>query len=164
MNFTPGERFADMTEEHVPKPGDPGIWSNLGWRRTSVAPGRVEMEWEPTTDHAFPAGEGWIVHGGMVTAFLDTAMGGATWTLLNNDEVFLTADLRTEFYRPTFPTGTIRAVGTVVHKTRRVTFAEAQLFDAGSKLLASCRGTNLTIDLNTPQDAMRRGPTRPDRG
>lgn len=116
--FTPGERMSEMTPEHEPAPGSPGIWSHLGWRRTKVAPGFCEMEWEPTTDHAFPAGEGWIVHGGMVTALLDTAMGGATWSLLNKDEVFLTGDLRTEFYRPTFP-GLVRAEGRVVHKTRR---------------------------------------------
>lgn len=162
-SFRPGERFAEMTSEHTPKPDEPGIWSHLAWRRTAVEPGKVEMEWEPTTDHAFPAGEGWIVHGGMVTAFLDTAMGGATWTLLDSDEVFLTADLRTEFYRPTFP-GLIRAVGTVIHKTRRVTFAEAQLFDAAGKLLAGCRATNLTIDVTSPEDVARRGPARPDRG
>lgn len=161
--FTPGERMSEMTPEHEPAPGSPGIWSHLGWRRTKVAPGFCEMEWEPTTDHAFPAGEGWIVHGGMVTALLDTAMGGATWSLLNKDEVFLTGDLRTEFYRPTFP-GLVRAEGRVVHKTRRVTFASAELFDVSGKLLASCRATNLTIDLNAPGDQKRRGPSRPDRG
>jgi len=162
-DFRPGERFAEMTSHNLPAPSDPGIWSHLGWRRTAVEPGFTEMEWEPGTDHAFPAGEGWIVHGGMVTALLDTAMGGATWTLLNLNELFLTGDLRTEFYRPTFP-GLVRAVGKVVHKTRRVTFASAEMFDANGKLLAGARATNLTIDLNSPEDERRRAPARPDRG
>jgi uncharacterized protein (TIGR00369 family) len=104
------------------------------------------LEWEPDTDHAFPAGDGWIVHGGMVTALLDTAMGQASWTLLARDEVFLTADLRTEFYRPTSP-GLVHATGWVVHKTKRVSFAAAELHDANGKLLASGRATNLTITL-----------------
>lgn len=160
--FTPGERFAELTG-FVPDPGAPGIWNHLGWKRTKLEPGYVEIEWEPTTDHAFPAGEGWIVHGGMVTAILDTAMGNATWSLLNLDEVFLTADLRTEFYRPTTP-GLVRAHGRVVHKTRRVAFASAELFDAGGKLLASGRATNMTIDLTNPQDQSRRSPSTPDRG
>ena len=102
------------------------------------------MEWDPTTNHSFRAGDNWIVHGGLVTAFLDTTMGGATWSLLNNDEVFLTADLRTEFYRPTFP-GRVRAEGKVVHKTQRVTYAAAEMFDDQGKLLASCRATNITL-------------------
>ncbi|MCA1840374.1 MAG: PaaI family thioesterase [Actinomycetota bacterium] len=172
QTFITGSRYQEMLEESgrwdrlrggEARPEYPGIWSYLKWRRTEIGPGMCVMEWEPTTDHAFQAGEGWIVHGGMVTAVLDTAMGGATWTLLNTDEVFLTADLRTEFYRPTFP-GLVRAVGQVVHKTRRVTFAEAQLFDSAGKLLAGCRATNQTINLSDPMDQRRSSPATPDRG
>lgn len=162
VDFVPGERYEFM-KEWQPQPGDPGIWGFLGWRRVSLDPGRSVLEWEPTTDHGFPAGEGWIIHGGMVTAILDTAMGNATWSLLNNDEVFLTADLRTEFYRPTHP-GLITATGWVVHKTRRVTFAAAELRDSSGKMLANGRATNLTIDLNLVPDQSRRGPVAPDRG
>ena len=83
-------------------------------------------------------------------------MGQATWSLLNDDEVFLTSDLRTEFYRPTHP-GTVRAHGKVVHKTKRVTFAAAELFDANGKLLASCRGTNQTLTARRAQDDQSSG-------
>jgi uncharacterized protein (TIGR00369 family) len=140
--FEPGERYEDALRRRGER--YPGIWTHLGWSLADVAPGRAVMEWEPDTDHAFAAGDGWIVHGGMVTALLDTAMGQASWTLLANDEVFLTADLRTEFYRPTDP-GLVRATGWVVHKTRRVSFAAAEMHDAAGKLLASGRATNLII-------------------
>jgi len=73
-------------------------------------------------------------------------MGQSTWTLLANDEVFLTADLRTEFYRVTAP-GLVRASGWVVHKTRRVVFAAAELHDANGKLLAGGRVTNMILKL-----------------
>ena len=87
----------------------------LPQRLADVGPGHATLEWDTTTDHAFPTGDdGWIVHGGMVTALLDTAMGQSTWTLLNHGEVFLTANLHTEFYRPTVP-GLLRAVGRVEH-------------------------------------------------
>jgi uncharacterized protein (TIGR00369 family) len=144
QEFTPGERYEEaLARRHEEYSG---IWSHLGWRLADLAPGRAILEWEPDTDHSFPAGDGWIVHGGMVTALLDTAMGQSTWTLLNKEEVFLTADLRTEFYRPTNP-GLVRAKGWVVHKTRRVSFASAELFDADDKLLASGRATNLIMKL-----------------
>lgn len=145
--FTPGERFQEMLALHEgqQQPRWKGIWSHLGWRVADLAPGRVTLEWEPTEDHSFPAGDGWIVHGGMVTAVLDTAMGQATWSLLDNTEVFLTADLRTEFYRPTFP-GLIRATGWVIRKTRRTSFTAAELHDANGVLLASSRATNLTLN------------------
>jgi uncharacterized protein (TIGR00369 family) len=148
-----GERFADMPREGTPHPG---IWQHVGWRVIEVGPGHSILGWTPTEDHAFLAGDTWIVHGGMVTAMLDTAMGQATWSLLNNDEVFLTSDLRTEFYRPTHP-GPVTAHGKVVHKTSRVTFAAAELFDANGKLLASCRGTNQTLAARPTQNDQSSG-------
>src|SRR5438445_10982595 len=143
--FRPGERFAEM-DGWQPKPGERGIFATLGWRRLEVAPGRAVLKWEPNTDHAFPAGKEWIVHGGMVTAILDTAMGNATWSLLDRKEVFLTADLRTEFYRPARP-GRVRATGWVVRQTRRVAFATAARPDDAGALLASGRATQIIIDL-----------------
>lgn len=128
-----------------------------------MEPGRATLEWEPNENHGFPAGDGYIIHGGMVTAILDTAMGNATFTLLDMNEVFLTADLRTEFYRPTVP-GPVRCEGWINHKTRRVIFAAAELFDGGGKLLAAGRATNLAIDLTDPRDQLKQGPATPERG
>ncbi len=139
--WTPGERFADMRTGRM---DFGGIWSDLEVEVTDNEPGRCVLAWHATEKHSFPTAEGWIVHGGMVTTLLDSACGQATWGLLNNDEVFLTADLRTEFYRPTYP-GLVTATGYVVHKTRRITFAHADLHDVTGKLLASARVTNMTI-------------------
>lgn len=143
-------------------PGDEGIWAHLGWRLVEWAPGFGVLEWEPTSDHSFAAGDGWIVHGGMVTAILDTAMGWATWSLLNLNEVFLTTDLRSEFYRPTVP-GLIRAEGRVVHKTKKITFVAAELFNQAGKLLAGGRATNLTLEIPERYDPGREQPD-PGRG
>lgn len=156
QTFRPGERLAQM-EGWQPKPGERGIFATLGWRRVEVGAGRGVLEWEPTIDHAFAAGNDWIVHGGMVTAILDTAMGTATWTLLDRDEVFLTADLRTEFYRPARP-GRVRATGWVVQKTRRVVFAAAELHNDAGVLLASGRASQVIIDLRSDPGRDRHGP------
>lgn len=145
-DFRPGQRFLDMQAKDDPRPPRGGIWSFLGWRLADIGPGFATLEWDTTTDHAFPTGEdGWIVHGGMVTALLDTAMGQSTWTLLDRGEVFLTANLLTEFYRPAKP-GLLRAEGRVVHKTRRVAFAVGELFDGDGKLLAGGRVTNMMLE------------------
>ena len=77
------------------------------------------IEWDATPDYCFHAPSGPIVHGGMVTTLLDTAMGGACWSVLAEDESFLTADLRVEFMRSARP-GTLRAEGRVVQRNRRV--------------------------------------------
>ena len=122
--------------EDVPK--DPHIWNTLGYRGTE--PGVIE--WDATPEFCFHDGKGGhIVHGGMVTTLLDTAMGGACWATLADDESFLTADLRTEFLRSARP-GTLRAVGIVVQRNRRVAFCSADLFQDGV-LLATARGTQI---------------------
>jgi uncharacterized protein (TIGR00369 family) len=132
--------------ERVPwdelRPDDPHVWRTLGYRRIEQGGGRSVIEWDATEDYAFPGGGGWIVHGGLVTTLLDTAMGSACWTVLEEGETFLTADLRAEFIRATRP-GTIRAEGRVVHKTRRIVFCEADAFDGEGALLASSRCTQV---------------------
>ena len=84
-------------------PGTPHVWHTLGYRRALDEPGRMVIEWDATEHYAFPAESGAIVHGGLVATILDSAMGGACWTLLEGDETFLTAELRTEFHRAARP-------------------------------------------------------------
>jgi uncharacterized protein (TIGR00369 family) len=119
----------------------PHVWRTLGYRRPVAEPGRIVVEWDASADYAFPADSGHIVHGGLVATILDTAMGGACWTLMAEDEDFLTADLRTEFHRSARP-GTLRAEGRVVQRNRRVVFCAAELYQDG-ELVASARCTQI---------------------
>jgi uncharacterized protein (TIGR00369 family) len=123
-------------------PPAPHIWRTLGYRGVEQDVGRSVIEWDATPDYCFHSPGGPIVHGGMVTTLLDTAMGGACWSVLGEDESFLTADLRVEFMRASTP-GTLRAVGVVVQRNRRVAFCSAELFDADGTLLASSRCTQI---------------------
>ena len=120
----------------------PHIWLTLGYRSIEQSAGRAVIEWDATPDYCFQAPSGPIVHGGMVTTLLDTAMGGACWTVLEEDESFLTADLRVEFMRSARP-ATLRAEGLVVQRNRRVAFCSGELFDAEGTLLASSRCTQI---------------------
>ena len=122
------------------RPGGPHVWRTLGYRRTLTEPGRIVIEWDAAEDYTFPEGDDSIVHGGLVATVLDTAMGGACATLLEEGESFLTADLRVEFLRAARP-GPLRAEGTVVRRTRRVAFCAADLRDVDGTHLASARCT-----------------------
>ena len=125
------------------RPGGPHVWRTLGYRRTRTEPGRMEIEWDASDDYTFPDGDGGsIVHGGLVGTVLDTAMGGACATVLEDGESFLTADLRVEFLRSARP-GLLRAEGRVVRKTRRVAFCAADLYDSDGAHLASARCTQV---------------------
>ena len=124
------------------EPDPPHVWHTLGYRHVERAEGSVAIEWDATEEYAFGDPSGSIVHGGFVATLLDTAMGGAAWTVMSDDESFLTADLRVEFFRSARP-GTLRADGRVVHRTRRIVFCEAELRDTAGTVLASSRCTQI---------------------
>jgi uncharacterized protein (TIGR00369 family) len=123
-------------------PPAPHIWRTLGFHGVEQGDGRSVIEWDATPDFCFQSPSGPIVHGGMVATLLDTAMGGACWSLMAEDEDFLTADLRTEFMRSARP-GTLRAEGRVVQRSRRVVFCSAELYDSDGMLLATARCTQI---------------------
>ena len=123
-------------------PAAPHIWQTLGYRGVEQGDGRSVIEWDATVDYCFHAPSGPIVHGGMVSTLLDTAMGGACWSVLGDGESFLTADLRVEFMRAARP-GTLRAEGRVVQRNRRVAFCAAELYAQDGELLASSRCTQI---------------------
>jgi uncharacterized protein (TIGR00369 family) len=120
----------------------PHIWLTLGYRSLEQGDGRAVIEWDASPEYCFQTAIGPIVHGGMVTTLLDTAMGGACWSVLGQDESFLTADLRVEFLRSSRP-GTLRAQGNVVQRNRRVAFCAAELFDQDGAMLATSRCTQI---------------------
>lgn len=124
------------------QPAEPHVWRTLGYRRTALERGATTLEWDASEAYAFPASSGPIVHGGLVATLLDTAMGGACWSTLEEGETFLTADLHVEYLRSARP-GTLRAEGRVVHRTRRVVFCAGELYDAEGEHLASARCTQV---------------------
>jgi uncharacterized protein (TIGR00369 family) len=123
-------------------PPAPHVWRTLGYRAIEQADGRSVIEWDAAPEYCFHSPTGPIVHGGMVTTLLDTAMGGACWTLMGAGEDFLTADLRAEFLRAARP-GTLRAEGRVVQRNRRVVFCAAELYAPDGELLATARCTQI---------------------
>ncbi|HTW21916.1 MAG TPA: PaaI family thioesterase [Mycobacteriales bacterium] len=142
----PGERFTDIDEWDAGRVSGPHLWTTLGYRRLSWEPGATSVAWDATPDYCFPTSNGPIVQGGLVTALLDAAMGGACWTVLDRSEAFLTADLRVEFLRSA-QVGALTAHGWVVRRTRRVVFCAAELYrgEATDELLATSRCTQVVL-------------------
>lgn len=120
------------------------IGSTLGIEIVERSDGHSVLHWDAQREYGFPTSSGQVIHGGMVTTLLDSAMGAACWTTLGEDEVFLTADLRVEFYRSARP-GLLVARGSVVKRTSRLAFCAAELYDADDRLLASSRGTQTIL-------------------
>lgn len=142
--ITPGDRFADIEEWDRERVSGPHLWTTLGYRRVSWEPGGTEVAWDATENYCFPTAGGPVVQGGLVTALLDAAMGGACWSVLDRDQAFLTADLRVEFLRSAH-IGTLIGKGWVVRRTRRVVFCAAELRDSDGTVLATSRGTQVVL-------------------
>ena len=126
-------------------PAAPHVWATLGYRGLEQGDGVAVIEWDAPIEYCFAGATGPIVHGGLVTTMLDTAMGGACHSVLDEGDTFLTADLHAEFLRPTRP-GTLRAHGRIVHRTKRTIFCAAELHDADGTHLASARCTQVVLE------------------
>ena len=134
----------DLAELRAARSEQVGLWRTLGYRLDSWAAGRSVVSWDASPDFGFATGGGYVVQGGLVTAVLDAAMGGACWTVLDAEQAFLTADLRVEFLRSA-PVGHLVATGWVVRAASRVVFCAGELHDDDGTLLAVARCTQVIL-------------------
>jgi uncharacterized protein (TIGR00369 family) len=101
--------------------------------------GAIHVELVPRHDHYNPIGS---VHGGIISALLDTACGCSVHSTLAAGELYTSLDLTVKFLRPvTVDTGRIRCEGSLLQRGRRTALAQAQLYDAQRRLLAHATST-----------------------
>ena len=85
------------------------------------------------------------VHGALYFKALDDAAFFAVNSLVP-DRFVLTVSLNAYLIRPVFE-GEVRAVGQVVHRSRRLFVAESQLFDSAGNEIARGSGTFMPSDI-----------------
>jgi len=115
--------------------------SHLGFRLTRVDPGIVTVSFEPQAQHRNIMG---TVHGGILCSAADAAMGLAYATLVPDDSVFTTVELKINYLRPVF-NQTVHAEGTSLHHGRNTGLLQCHLWDEQGKLLAYATSTCMTI-------------------
>ena len=134
------EFFRAMEQGLVPPPP---ILNTLDFDGISFDEGRVEFRLTPKEFHYNPIGS---VHGGVFATLLDSACGCAVHTRLPAGVFYTSLDLSVKFLRPvTVATGTVTAVGSVVHLGRRTALAEARLLDAAGKVYATATSSCLIM-------------------
>ncbi len=110
------------------------IAETLGFENFGGERGSISVELVPEHRHYNPLGS---VHGGVISALLDTAAGCSVHSVLAAGEMYTSLDLTVKFLRAvTVDSGRLRAVGSVVQRGRRTALAEAQLFDESGRLVA----------------------------
>ncbi len=106
-------------------------WMGVRVLRTDGGEGEIEIQVRPE----FGNGEGWV-QGGLYTALADEAIVLAVYQTLEEGETIATITESTAFLRGV-NAGTLRAVGRVVKRGRRVIFGEGQVFDGEGRLCSS---------------------------
>jgi len=118
----------------------------LGFRLVEAGPGHALFECEPAEYHYNPIG---IVHAGLALTLMDSAMGLAFVTTLDEPAGWTTLEVKANFTRPlTVDTGLVRCAGSVVHPGRRVATTEARVEDAQGRLCAHGTSTILVLGDN----------------
>lgn len=116
----------------------------LGMRLAEIDDGHAVFECRPGEQHYNPIG---VVHGGLGMTLLDSAMTCAIQTRAPVGTGFTTVEAKTNFVRPiTLDTGTIRAIGKVLHIGSRLATAEGRIVDAAGKLYAHSTTTCIVLN------------------
>jgi uncharacterized protein (TIGR00369 family) len=112
----------------------PPIMDTLDFEDFHPEPGKVVVTMRAQEFHYNPLG---TVHGGVLSALLDTAAACAVHTTLAPGEGYTSLDLTVKFLRPvTVASGLLTCEGTVIQRGRRTALAQAQLTDEAGKLVA----------------------------
>jgi uncharacterized protein (TIGR00369 family) len=116
-----------------------GMIANIGGSVVEARPGHLVLAANMTTErHSFPTSRGPIVHGGAIATLADEALATVAFTLADEGQSTVTADLKVDFLRPAKP-GRLLARASVRHRTKRLAFCEATVEHEGGEIVAEAR-------------------------
>ncbi len=100
----------------------------------------VEFTWKVPPELCNSAGN---LQGGVLAAFVDSALSGACAAHLAEDVYPALAEMKISFLRPARAGSTIRARARVLKPGKRLLFVEAEVTDEAGNLLAKVSGTEV---------------------
>jgi uncharacterized protein (TIGR00369 family) len=111
----------------------------------SVAPGKVVFTCAPDESTYNAIG---VVHGGVICALLDNAVGAAVHSTLPQGKGFTSVEIKVNYLKTVQQSsGLLTATGTVAKSGSRVAFAEGTVTDASGALVATASSTLLVFEL-----------------
>jgi uncharacterized protein (TIGR00369 family) len=111
----------------------------LNFHLVEAGKGRAVFAGTPERRFYNPIG---TVHGGWASTLLDSALGCAIFSTLEQGNAWTTLELKINFVRPLNEgSGLLRAEGRVIHRGRTVATSEGDLKDGAGKLYAHASTT-----------------------
>lgn len=126
--------------------GDFPLRRFLGLEIEDVEPGRVIARLEVTESLLNPNG---VVHGGVLFTMVDTSMGKATMTVLDEGQSCASIEVQLRFLRPVAG-GRLEADTTVIRRGRKIIHLESRTRDGDGVLVATGAGTFAVIPAPIP--------------
>ena len=120
------------------RPREVGWVEHLGIVETPVAPGEVRCELPVDARHQNIQG---VIHGSVVMALLDTAMGHALSGTLPPDGFCTTTQWSVQFLKATRPGDRLVATGRVLQKGNRIAYLEGICRNGAGEEVARAQGT-----------------------
>ena len=120
------------------QPSHSKAWAWLGLELVESGDGAAIVEMTPTEDMANVSG---FVHGGMISALADSAMGRSVRTVQPAVVRAMSFDLKLSFINAARIGETLRASGKVIHAGRRTVVAECRVEGKGGRLIATASAT-----------------------
>jgi uncharacterized protein (TIGR00369 family) len=122
----------------------PPFSQTTGIYLTEVAEGRVLFKGLPLEGFLNPLG---TIHGGWISAILDSAMACAVHSTLKAGQGYTSAEMKVNFVRPLLPSaGELTCEGTVIHRGGTLATSEGKLRDSAGKLIAHGTETCLIFE------------------
>ena len=130
--------MSDPTVEPSVEYGDFPLRRFLGMELTGDEPGTGIAHVDVGPDHLNPNG---VVHGAVLFALVDTAMGKATMSVVDEpDRYCASIEVSLRFIRPAVA-GPLTATATVVKRGRSVVHLEARVVGDDDRLVGTATGT-----------------------
>lgn len=121
----------------------PPLLHTLDFKPTHLEKGKVIFSFQPQEFHYNPIGS---VHGGVISAILDSAMGCTLHSILEAGTGYTTLELKVNFLKAiTTRIEELHAVGKIIHSGGRTALVEAQLIDKDNTVYAHGLSTCLIL-------------------